>query len=106
MDETKRISSCLLRLVWIRKLAVASALQIALDRAKQLGWMESKRDHRRVHRLARRLYYFFAHSLTTAKPFIQFAISRQRISSAALVHGGDGWCCFRPLALSSPYLQT
>src|SRR4051794_4737009 len=79
MDETRKNYD--LRFDWFGFLALAvgiGALQIALDRGEQLGWMESKEIIAEFIISAVGFYYFFAHSLTTAKPFIQFAIFKDR----------------------------
>ena len=59
------------------------SLQIALDRGEQLGWLESNEIIAEFIVSVIGFYYFFAHSFTTTKPFIQFAIFKDRISSAA-----------------------
>ena len=60
MDETKKGPRAALRLVRLRARlrSAIGALQLALDRGEQLGWLESARDPGRVHRLGRRLLLF------------------------------------------------
>jgi MFS transporter, DHA2 family, multidrug resistance protein len=58
--------------------AVPGSMQLALDRGEQLGWLESNEIIAEAIVSIIGFYYFFAHSLTTAKPFIQFAIFKDR----------------------------
>jgi DHA2 family multidrug resistance protein len=52
-------------------------------------------------------YYFFAHSLTTAKPFIQFAIFKDKnFVGGCVFMAVMGLVLFSTMALSSPYLQN
>src|SRR3979490_498184 len=52
-------------------------------------------------------YYFFAHSLTTTKPFIQFAIFKDRnFVSGCVFMAVMGLVLFSTMALSSRYLQN
>src|ERR1700709_1239398 len=79
MDETKK--NLELRFDWFGFTALAIAigsLQLALDRGEQLGWTESSEIIAEFIVSIAGFYYFFAHSLTTAKPFIQFAIFKDR----------------------------
>src|ERR1700746_1756299 len=79
MDETKKNLS--LRFDWFgfAALAVAiGALQLALDRGEQLGWLEADGIIAGVIIPAAGFYYFFAHSFTTQNPFIRFALFKDR----------------------------
>ena len=74
MDETTPNQN--LRFDWFGFAALAigiGSLQIALDRGEQQGWLESNEIIIEFIVAAVGLYYFFAHSFTTDKPFIQFA---------------------------------
>src|SRR6202044_1010979 len=52
-------------------------------------------------------YYFFAHSLTTSKPFIQFAIFKDKnFVGGCVFMAVMGLVLFSTMALSSPYLQN
>ena len=52
-------------------------------------------------------YYFFAHSLTTDKPFIQFAIFKDKnFVGGCVFMAVMGLVLFSTMALSSPYLQN
>jgi MFS transporter, DHA2 family, multidrug resistance protein len=108
MDETKKDRA--LRFDWFGFAALAvgiGSLQIALDRGEQLGWMESNEIIAEFIVSIVGFYYFFAHSLTTAKPFIQFAIFKDRnFISGCVFMAVMGLVLFSTMALSSPYLQN
>ena len=108
MDETKKNFD--LRFDWFGFFALAigiGALQIALDRGEQLGWMESNEIIAEFIVSAVGFYYFFAHSFTTAKPFIQFAIFRDRnFIGGCVFMAVMGLVLFSTMALASPYLQN
>src|SRR3982074_2246812 len=108
MDETKKELN--LRFDWLGFTALAVAigsLQLALDRGEQLGWLESGEIIAEFIISAIGFYYFFAHSLTTAKPFIQFAIFKDRnFVSGCVFMAVMGLVLFSTMALSSPYLQN
>jgi DHA2 family multidrug resistance protein len=108
MDETKKNAE--LRFDWFGFAALAigiGALQLALDRGEQLGWTESGEIIAEFIISAGGFYYFFAHSLTTAKPFIQFAIFKDRnFVSGCVFMAVMGLVLFSTMALSSPYLQN
>src|SRR6202008_3395355 len=79
MDETKK--NLELRFDWFGFTALAVAigsLQLALDRGEQLGWFESNEIIIEFILSAIGFYYFFAHSFPTSKPFIQFAIFKDK----------------------------
>jgi DHA2 family multidrug resistance protein len=108
MDETKKDLN--LRFDWFGFAALAvgiGALQVALDRGEQLGWMESNEIIAEFIISIAGFYYFFAHSLTTAKPFIQFAIFKDRnFVGGCVFMAVMGLVLFSTMALSSPYLQN
>jgi DHA2 family multidrug resistance protein len=108
MDETKKDLS--LRFDWFGFTALAigiGSLQIALDRGEQLGWMESNEIIAEFIISAIGFYYFFAHSLTTDKPFIQFALFKDKnFVGGCVFMGVMGLVLFSTMALSSPYLQN
>ncbi|MGY3531844.1 MDR family MFS transporter [Bradyrhizobium sp. USDA 4452] len=108
MDETKQ--DLRLRFDWFGfgALAVAiGALQLALDRGEQLGWLESNEIMIEFVVAAVGAYFFFAHSLTTDKPFIQFAIFKDRNFLGGVVFMTVmGLVLYSTMALSSPYLQN
>jgi DHA2 family multidrug resistance protein len=108
MDETKKNQE--LRFDWFGFAALAvgiGAMQIALDRGEQLGWLESNEIIAEMIVSIAGFYYFFAHSFTTAKPFIQFAIFKDRnFVGGCVFMAVMGLVLFSTMALSSPYLQN
>ncbi|SHG29349.1 MDR family MFS transporter [Bradyrhizobium erythrophlei] len=108
MDETKK--NLELRFDWFGFAALAVAigsLQLALDRGEQLGWLESNEIIAEFIISAVGFYYFFAHSLTTASPFIQFAIFKDKnFIGGCVFMAVMGLVLFSTMALSSPYLQN
>jgi DHA2 family multidrug resistance protein len=108
MDETKK--DLQLRFDWLGFIALAigiGAMQVALDRGEQLGWLESNEIIAEMIVSIAGFYYFFAHSFTTAKPFIQFAIFKDRnFVGGCVFMAVMGLVLFSTMALSSPYLQN
>jgi DHA2 family multidrug resistance protein len=108
MDETKADRD--LRFDWFGFAALAvgiGAMQVALDRGEQLGWLESNEIIAEIIVSIAGFYYFFAHSLTTARPFVQFAIFRDRnFVGGCVFMAVIGLVLFSTMALSSPYLQN
>ena len=108
MDETKKNFE--LRFDWFGFAALAvgiGSLQIALDRGEQLGWLESNEIIGEFIVSAVGFYYFFAHSFTTAKPFIQFAIFKDRnFLGGCVFMAVMGLVLFSTMAVSSPFLQN
>src|ERR1700755_3572401 len=108
MDETR--ANRALRFDWFGFAALAvgiGAMQIALDRGEQLGWLESNEIIAEIIVSIAGFYYFFAHSFTTAKPFIQFAIFKDRnFVGGCVFMSVMGLVLYSTMALSSPYLQN
>ncbi len=108
MDETRMDTE--LRFDWFGFLALAigiGSMQLALDRGEQLGWLESNEIIVESIVAIIGFYYFFAHSFTTAKPFIQFAIFKDRNFVGGCVFMTImGLVLYSTMALSSPYLQN
>jgi MFS transporter, DHA2 family, multidrug resistance protein len=108
MDETNPNSE--LRFDWFGFLALAigiGSMQVALDRGEQLGWLESNEIIAEIIVSIIGFYYFFAHSLTTAKPFIQFSIFKDKnFVGGCVFMAVMGLVLFSTMALSSPYLQN
>jgi DHA2 family multidrug resistance protein len=108
MDETKK--DLQLRFDWFGFLALAigiGAMQVALDRGEQLGWLESNEIIAEMIVSIAGFYFFFAHSFTTAKPFIQFAIFNDKnFVGGCVFMAVMGLVLFSTMALSSPYLQN
>jgi MFS transporter, DHA2 family, multidrug resistance protein len=108
MDETRKDRE--LRFDWFGFLALAvgiGSLQIALDRGEQLGWFESSEIIAEFIVSIVGFYYFFAHSLTTARPFIQFAIFKDKnFVGGCVFMAVMGLVLFSTMAVSSPFLQN
>src|SRR5580704_14216726 len=108
MDETKKDLN--LRFDWFGFTALAVAigsLQLALDRGEQLGWLESNEIIAEFIVSAIGFYYFFAHSLTTSRPFIQFSLFRDRnFLTGCIFMTVMGLVLYSTMALASPYLQN
>jgi DHA2 family multidrug resistance protein len=108
MDETKKDLG--LRFDWFGFAALAvgiGSLQLALDRGEQLGWTESNEIIAEFIISIAGFYYFFAHSLTTSKPFIQFAVFKDKnFIGGCVFMAVMGLVLFSTMALSSPYLQN
>jgi DHA2 family multidrug resistance protein len=108
MDETRTNRD--LRFDWFGFAALAigiGSLQVALDRGEQLGWLESNEIIGEFIVSIVGFYYFFAHSFTTAKPFIQFAIFKDRnFVGGCVFMSVMGLVLYSTMALSSPYLQN
>jgi DHA2 family multidrug resistance protein len=108
MDETRKDLN--LRFDWLGFAALAigiGSLQLALDRGEQLGWLESNEILAEFIVSAVGFYYFFAHSLTTDRPFIQFSLFKDRnFLGGCVFMTVMGLVLFSTMALSSPYLQN
>ena len=108
MDETRKNFE--LRFDWFGFLALSigiGSLQIALDRGEQLGWLESNEIIGEFIVSAIGFYYFFAHSLTTSRPFIQFSLFKDRnFVTGCIFMAVMGLVLYSTMALSSPYLQN
>ncbi|SDI87219.1 MULTISPECIES: MDR family MFS transporter [Bradyrhizobium] len=108
MDETKKDLN--LRFDWFGFSALAIAigsLQLALDRGEQLGWLESNEIIGEFIVSAIGFYYFFAHSFTTSKPFIQFALFKDKnFVGGCVFMAVMGLVLYSTMALSSPFLQN
>jgi DHA2 family multidrug resistance protein len=108
MDETQQNRD--LRFDWFGFAALAigiGSMQVALDRGEQLGWLGSNEIIAEIIVSIAGFYYFFAHSLTTARPFIQFAIFKDKnFVGGCVFMAVMGLVLFSTMALSSPYLQN
>jgi len=108
MDETRKDHG--LRFDWFGFAALAVAigsLQLALDRGEQLGWLESNEIFAEFVISAIGFYYFFAHSLTTSSPFIQFSMFRDRnFITGCIFMAVMGLVLYSTMALASPFLQN
>ena len=92
MDETKKALE--LRFDWFGFTALAigiGALQLALDRGEQLGWLESNEIIAEFIIAGIGFYYFLAHSLTTDTAVHPVrAVQGQEFRRRLRVHGRDG----------------
>jgi MFS transporter, DHA2 family, multidrug resistance protein len=108
MDETEK--NLELRFDWFGFAALAigiGALQVALDRGEQLGWLESNEIIVEFIVAGAGLYYFFAHSLTASHPFIQFSLFKDRnFLTGCIFMAVMGLVLYSTMALASPYLQN
>lgn len=108
MDETTVNKE--LQFDWFGFTALAvgiGALQLALDRGEQLDWFESKEIIAEFIISAAGFYYFFAHSLTAKRPFIQFAIFKDRnFATGCVFMVVIGIVLFSTMALASPLFQN
>jgi MFS transporter, DHA2 family, multidrug resistance protein len=108
MDESRKDLN--LRFDWFGFSALAigiGSLQLALDRGEQLGWLESNEIIAEFIISVSGFYYFFAHSLTASRPFVQFALFRDRnFVTGCVFMGVMGLVLYSTMALSSPYLQN
>ncbi|MBR1143990.1 MDR family MFS transporter [Bradyrhizobium sp. AUGA SZCCT0431] len=108
MDETGKDQD--LRFDWFGFTALAVAigsLQLALDRGEQLGWLESNEIIAEFIIAGIGFYYFLAHSFTTSKPFIQFALFKDKnFVGGCVFMAVMGLVLFSTMALSSPFLQN
>ena len=108
MEETRQDNN--LRFDWFGFTALAIAigsLQVALDRGEQLGWLESNEILAEFIIAGVGFYYFLAHSFTTSRPFVQFALFKDRnFVTGCLFMGVIGLVLYSTMALASPYLQN
>jgi DHA2 family multidrug resistance protein len=108
MDETPTNSA--LKFDWFGFGALAvgiGSMQLALDRGEQLGWLESDEIITETIVAIVGFYYFFAHSFTSSKPFIQFAIFKDKnFVGGCVFMAVMGLVLYSTMALSSPYLQN
>jgi DHA2 family multidrug resistance protein len=108
MDETKLDTK--LQFDWLGFAALAvgiGALQLALDRGEQLDWFNSWEIVLEFIISGVGFYYFFAHSFTTDRPFIQFAIFKDKNFAAGCgFMVVIGVVLFSTMALASPLFQN
>jgi DHA2 family multidrug resistance protein len=106
MDETE--TNTALKFDWFGFGALAvgiGSMQLALDRGEQLGWLESNEIIAETIVSIVGFYYFFAHSFTSSKPFIQFSIFKDKnFVGGCVFMAVMGLVLYSTMALSSPYL--
>ncbi len=98
------------RFDWFGFLALAvglAATQVMLDRGENAGWFDSREIILEGVVSLAGFYFFFAHSLTTASPFIRFAMFRDRnFVVACIFMAAIGVVLFATMALVTPYMQN
>ena len=107
MEETKRNSK--MRFDWFGFIALAigiGSLQLMLDRGEQVGWYGASEIWIETIISAAGFYYFFAHSLTTDEPFVQFDLFKDRnFVSGCVFMVVIGVVLFGTMALVTPFMQ-
>lgn len=107
MDETE--GNAALKFDWFGFVALAigiGSIQMMLDRGEQLGWFGSPEIVMWAIAGGVGFYYFLAHSLTTAQPFVRFEVFRDKnFLTGTLFMVVMGAVLFSTLALMSPFLQ-
>jgi MFS transporter, DHA2 family, multidrug resistance protein len=97
------------QLDWIGFLALSAAiscLQLALSRGQRLDWYESTEIWLETIAAAAALYIFLAHSLTTARPFLNLRLLLDRnYALGLLLVGVFGMLNVTPMVLLPPLLQ-
>ena len=108
MDETKQQTH--LRFDWFGFLSLAvgiGALQLMLDRGEQLAWFGSGEIVAETIVSVAGFYFFFAHSLTTERPFVRFDIFKDRnYVGGCLFMVVIGLVLFGTMALVTPFMQN
>src|SRR5262245_49607903 len=108
MPETERSRER--RFDWFGFVSLAvgiGALQLMLDRGEQLGWFESTEIIAEAVIATAGFYFFLAHTLTTATPFIRFELFRDRNFAAGCVFMVViGLVLFGTMALVTPFMQN
>jgi MFS transporter, DHA2 family, multidrug resistance protein len=108
MDETKKQES--MRFDWFGFIALAigiGSLQLMLDRGEQVGWFEAREIWIETIISAVGFYYFFAHSLTTPVPFVNFDLFKDRnFVSGVVFMAVIGVVLFGTMALVTPFMQN
>jgi DHA2 family multidrug resistance protein len=98
-----------MRFDWLGFVALAigiGALQLMVDRGEQLGWLDSDEIVIELVVAIVGFYYFFAHSLTTAEPFVRFELFRDRnFLGGCLFMVILGMTVFATMTLSALFLQ-
>ena len=99
-----------LRFDWYGFAALAigiGSLQLLLDRGEQVGWYEAREIWVETIVSAVGFYYFFAHSLTTDQPFVNFEMFKDRnFLSGVVFMVIIGVVLFGTMALVTPFMQN
>jgi MFS transporter, DHA2 family, multidrug resistance protein len=98
------------RFDWFGFIALAigiGSLQMMLDRGEQLGWFGSSEIIAELIISLAGFYFFLAHSLTTATPFIRFELFHDRNFAAGCVFMVViGVVLFGTMALVTPFMEN
>jgi MFS transporter, DHA2 family, multidrug resistance protein len=99
-----------LRFDWFGFIALAvgiGSLQLMLDRGEQVGWFGASEIWIETIVSVAGFYYFFAHSLTTAEPFVRFEMFKDRnFVSGCVFMVVIGVVLFGTMALVTPFMQN
>jgi DHA2 family multidrug resistance protein len=99
-----------LRFDWFGFVALAigiGSLQLLLDRGEQVGWFGATEIWIEAIISITGFYYFFAHSLTTPEPFVNFAMFKDRnFVSGCVFMVVIGVVLFGTMALVTPFMQN
>jgi DHA2 family multidrug resistance protein len=108
MEETDKQDH--LRFDWFGFAALAigiGSLQLLLDRGEQVGWFGATEIWIETIISAAGFYYFFAHSLTTSQPFVNFDMFKDRnFLSGVMFMVVIGVVLFGTMALVTPFMQN
>ena len=108
MDESKQQSNR--PFDWFGFLALAlgiGSLQLMLDRGEQVGWFDSSEIVGEAIVSAVGFYFFLAHSLTTATPFVRLELFKDRnFVAGCLFMVVIGVVLFGTMALVTPFMQN
>jgi DHA2 family multidrug resistance protein len=108
MEETRRQTER--RFDWAGFIALAvgiGSLQLMLDRGEQVGWFDSSEIIVETIISAVGFYFFLAHSLTTATPFVRFELFKDRNFVAGCIFMVViGVVLFGTMALVTPFMQN
>ncbi len=108
MKETQKQEAMTFDWFGFAALAVGiGSLQLMLDRGEQVGWFDAREIWVEAMVSAVGFYYFFAHSLTTARPFINFELFKDRnFISGCVFMVVIGVVLFGTMALVTPFMQN
>jgi DHA2 family multidrug resistance protein len=108
MEETKKQEHLIFD--WFGFIALAigiGSLQLMLDRGEQVGWFGAREIWVEAIVSATGFYYFFAHSLTTRQPFVNFEMFKDRnFVSGCVFMLVIGVVLFGTMALVTPFMQN
>ena len=108
MEETKKQEHLIFD--WFGFIALAigiGSLQLMLDRGEQVGWFGAREIWVEAIVSAAGFYYFFAHSLTTRQPFVNFEMFKDRnFVSGCVFMLVIGVVLFGTMALVTPFMQN